>query len=88
MQDRKESDDLIVDERISNILSNDNEFKAWNEGLGIKLLIIFPLIVFVVGLVILNRPESLYQIFLTLLYPFVFILIGVLLLFLMGRYLW
>ncbi len=86
MQDKKESDDLIVDERISNILSNDNEFKAWNEGLGIKLLIIFPIIVFVVGLVILNRPESLYQIFLTLLYPFVFILIGVLLLFLMGRY--
>ena len=86
MQDKNESDDLIVEEKISNILYNDNQSKSWNEGLGIKLLIIFPIILFVVGLVILNRPESLYQIFLTLVYPFVLILIGVLFLFLMGRY--
>ena len=87
MQEKNESDDLIVDEKITNILTKDNEFKAWNDSLGIKLLIIFPIIVFVVGLVILNRPDSLYQIFLTLLYPFVLILIGVLFLFFMGRYL-
>ncbi len=86
MQDNNESDDLNVDEKIINILTNDNEFKAWNEGLEVKLLIIFPIIVFVVGLVVINRPESLFQIFLTLIYPFVFILIGVFLLFLLGRY--
>jgi len=86
MQVKNEFDDLIVDEKITKIQTNDNQFKAWNEGVGIKFLIILPVIVFVVGLLILNRPESLYQIFLTLLYPFVLILIGVLLLFLMGRY--
>ena len=85
MQDKNESDDLILEEKISNILANDNQIKGWNEVLGIKLLMIFPVIVFVVGLFILNRPESLYQIFSTLLYPFVLIVIGVLLLFLMRR---
>ena len=85
MKEKNESDDLIIEEKISKILDNDNQFKAWNEGLGIKLLIIFPIIVFVVGLFFLNRPESLYEIFFTLLYPFVLIAIGVLLLFLMRR---
>ncbi len=86
MQDKNHSEDIIIEDNISNILANNNQFKAWNEGLGIKLLIIFPIIVFVMGLFILNRPESLYEIFLTLLYPFFLIAIGVLLLFLMRRY--
>ena len=85
MQDNNESDDFILEEKISNILANDNQFKAWNEGLVIKLLIISPMIVFVVGLFILNKPENLYQILFTLLYPFVLIAIGILLLFLMRR---
>ena len=85
MQENNHSEDMIIEEKISNILSNDNQFKAWNEGLGIKLLIILPIIVFVVGLFILNRPESLYEIFFTLLYPFCLIAIGVLLLFIMRR---
>lgn len=85
MQDKKNSDDVSIEEKMSNILANDNQFKAWNEGLGIKLLIILPIIVFVIGLFILNRPESLYEIFFTLLYPFLLVAIGVLLLFLMRR---
>ncbi len=85
MQDNNESDDFILKEKISNILANDNQFKAWNEGLGIKSLIISPIILFIFGLFILNRPDSLYDIFLTLIYPFVLIAIGVLLLFIMRR---
>ena len=85
MQDHNHSEDMIIEEKISNILANDNQFKAWNEGLGIKLLVVFPIIVFLIGLFIINRPESLYEIFLTLLYPFFLIAIGVLLLFLMRR---
>ena len=85
MQDNNDSDNLIIEKKISNILANDNQFKAWNKGLGIKLLIILPLIVFVIGFFILNRPESLYDIFFNLIYPFFLIAIGVLLLFLMRR---
>ena len=85
MQDKKESDNAVIEEKINNLLVNDNQFKAWNDGLGIKLLIIFPIILFVVGLFILNRPESLYEIFFTLLYPFFLIAIGLLLLFIMRR---
>ena len=85
MQDKKESDNAVIKEKINNILVNDNKFKAWNEGLGIKLIIIFPIIIFVLGLFILNRPESLYEIFFTLLYPFFLIAIGLLLLFIMRR---
>ena len=85
MQENNHSEDMIIEENTSNILDNDNQFKAWNEGLGIKLLIIFPIILFVVGLFILNRPESLYEIFFTLLYPFFLIAIGLLLLFIMRR---
>ena len=85
MQEKNEPDDVIIEEKIGNTLANDNQFKAWNEGLGIKFLIILPIIVFVIGLFILNRPESLYEIFFTLLYPFFLIAIGTLLLFLMRK---
>ena len=85
MQDNNDSDDVIIKKKITNILANDNQFKAWNEGLGIKLLIILPVMIFVIGLFILNKPENLYEIFFTLLYPFFLIAIGVLLLFLMRR---
>ena len=85
MQDQPQSDDLVLEGKINNILDNNNQFKAWNKFLGIKLLITFPIILFVFGLFILNKPESLFEIFFTLLYPFILIAIGVLLLFLMRR---
>ena len=85
MQGKNDSEDVIIEEKISNILANDNQFKAWNEGLGIKLLILLPIMIFVIGLFMLNKPENLYEIFFTLLYPFFLIAIGVLLLFLMRR---
>ncbi len=85
MQDKNDSDDVIIEEKISNILANDNQFMAWNKGLGIKLLIIFPIIVFIIGLFILNRPQNLYEIFFTLLYPFFLIAAGLILFILMRR---
>ena len=83
MSDQSDVDNEILNERFKILLDEDNEIKKWNEGLLIKSLILLPIIIFIVGLFILNRPENLTDILFVFLYPAALILIGVILLFVM-----
>ena len=74
--------DLLKD-KLETLLDEDNEIKKWNEGLLIKSLILLPIIIFIVGLFIVNRPETLTDILFVFLYPLALILIGLILLFVM-----
>ena len=73
---------LLKDE-LETLLDEDNEIKEWNEGLLIKSLILLPIIIFLVGLFIVNRPEKLTDILFILIYPLALILIGLIILFVM-----
>ena len=83
MSDQSDFNDEILKDKLEILLDEDNEIKKWNEGLLIKALILFPVIIFIVGLFILNRPENLTDVLFVFLYPVALIFIGLLLLFLM-----
>ena len=83
MSDQSDFNDKVLKEKLQTLLDEDIETKRWNEGLLIKSLILFPIIIFIVGLFIVNRPEKLTDILFILLYPLALILIGLILLFVM-----
>ena len=83
MIDQSDFNDEILKDKLEILLDEDNEIKKWNEGLLIKSLILLPIIIFIVGLFIVNRPETLTDILFLFLYPFALILIGLILLFVM-----
>ena len=83
MGDQSDFNDEFLKETLATLLDKDNETKRWNEGLLIKSLILLPVIIFIVGLFIVNRPEKLTDILFILLYPLALILIGLILLFVM-----
>ena len=83
MNDQSNFNDELLKDKLETLLDEDNEIKKWNEGLLIKSLILLPIIIFIVGLFIVNRPENLTDIFFALLYPVALILIGLILLFIM-----
>ena len=83
MSDQFDFNDKVLKEKLQTLLDEDIETKRWNEGLLIKSLILFPIIIFIVGLFIVNRPESLTDILFVLIYPIALILIGLILLFVM-----
>ena len=83
MSDQSDFNDEILKEKLEILLDEDNEIKKWNEGLLIKSLILLPTIIFIVGLFIVNRPETLTDILFVFLYPLALILIGLILLFVM-----
>ena len=83
MSDQSNFNDEILKDKLEILLDEDNEIKKWNEGLLIKSLILLPIIIFIVGLFILNRPENLTDVLFVFLYPVALIFIGLLLLFLM-----
>ena len=83
MSDQSDFNDELLKDKLEILLDEDNEIKKWNEGLLIKSLILFPIIIFIVGLFILNRPENLTDVLFVFLYPVALIFIGLLLLFLM-----
>ena len=83
MSDQSEFNDELLKDKLENLLDEDNEIKKWNEGLLIKSLILLPIIIFIVGLFIVNRPETLTDILFVFLYPVVLIFIGLILLFIM-----
>ena len=85
MSDQSDFNDKVLNEKLETLLDEDNETKRWNEGLLIKSLIISPIIIFIVGLFIVNRPENLTDILYIFLYPVALVLIGLLLLFSMIR---
>ena len=81
MSDQSDFDDDFLKERFKILLDEDNEIKKWNEGLLIKSLILSPIIIFIIGLFIINRPENLTDVLFALLYPFSLITIGLIILF-------
>ena len=83
MSDQSDFNYKVLKEKLQTLLDEDIETKRWNEGLLIKSLILFPIIIFIVGLFIVNRPESLTDILFVLIYPIALILIGLILLFVM-----
>ena len=83
MRDLSEFNDEILKDKLEILLDEDNEIKKWNEGLLIKSLIPLPIMIFIVGLFIVNRPETLIDILFLFLYPLALILIGLILLFVM-----
>ena len=83
MSEKSDFNDELLKDKLEALLDEDNEIKKWNEGLLIKSLILLPIIIFIVGLFIVNRPEKLTDILFVFLYPAALILIGVILLFVM-----
>ena len=83
MSNQSEFNDELLKDKLETLLDEDSEIKKWNEGVLIKSLILLPIIIFILGLFILNRPENLTDVLLVCLYPLALILIGVLLLFVM-----
>ena len=83
MSDQSDFKNEILKKKIEILLDEDNEIKKWNEGLLIKSLILLPIIIFIVGLYIINRPENILDLLFVLLYPIVLILIGLIILFVM-----
>ena len=83
MSEQSDFNYKVLKEKLQTLLDEDIETKRWNEGLLIKSLILFPIIIFIVGLFIVNRPESLTDLLFVLIYPIALILIGLILLFVM-----
>ena len=83
MSDQSDLNDKVLKEKLETLLDEDSEIKKWNEGLLTKSLILLPIIIFIAGLFIVNRPEKLTDILFILLYPLALILIGLILLFFM-----
>ena len=83
MADKSDFNNEALDDKFKILLDEENQIKKWNEGLLIKSLILFPIIIFIVGLFILNRPENLTDILFVFLYPVALIFIGLILLFTM-----
>ena len=85
MSNQSEINDKLLKEKIKSLLDEDNGIKRWNEGILIKSLILLPIIIFIIGLFIVNRPENLTDVLFIFIYPLTLITIGVVLLFFMRR---
>ena len=83
MSNESDFDDKLLKDKLETLLDEDNVIKKWNEGLLIKSLILLPIIIFIVGLFIVNRPENITDVLFIFLYPLALILIGLILLFVM-----
>ena len=83
MINQSDLNDEVLKKKIKILLDEDNEIKKWNEGLFIKLLILLPTIIFVIGLFFVNKPESLTDILFILIYPLGLVSIGLIILFAM-----
>ena len=83
MIDQSDFNDKVLKEKFETLLDEDNEIKKWNEGLLIKSLILLPTIIFIIGLFIINKPESLTDVLFIFLYPLALVSIGLIILFAM-----
>ena len=84
MNDKSDFNDEALKDKLETLLDDESEIKKWNEGLFIKSLILFPIIIFIIGLFIVNRPENLIDLLFIFLYPIALILSGLLILFVMS----
>ena len=85
MGDQSDFNKKALEEKFEILLAEDNQLKKWNEGLLIKALILLPIVIFLIGLFIVNRPEKIIDVLFVLLYPLTLISIGLIVLFFMGR---
>ncbi len=83
MTDQSDIKGEHLNETFKILLDENNEIKKWNEGLLIKSLILLPVIIFIIGLFIVNKPENLKDVLFLFLYPLVLISIGLIVLFAM-----
>ena len=83
MTDQSDLKGENLNEKFKILLDEDNEIKKWNEGLLIKSLILLPVIIFIIGLFIVNKPENLNDVLFFFLYPLVLISIALIVLFAM-----
>ena len=83
MSDQSDFNKEDLKEKFKILLDEDTDIKRWNEGLLIKSLILLPIIIFIIGLVIVNRPANLTDILLVFLYPLALISIGLVILYMM-----
>tara|TARA_Y100001968_G_C19084314_1_gene584536 strand:+ start:267 stop:533 length:267 start_codon:yes stop_codon:yes gene_type:complete len=83
MSENSDFNNESINEKFKILLEEDNEIKEWYEGLLIKLIILLPILIFLIGLFIVNRPKNITDILFILLYPFSLISIGLIILFAM-----
>ena len=83
MSKQPDFNDEVLNEKFKILLDEDNKIKKWNEGILIKSLILLPIIIFIIGLFIVNRPENLIDLLIIFLYPLALIFIGLVILFFM-----
>tara|TARA_B100000579_G_scaffold372145_1_gene335117 strand:+ start:455 stop:721 length:267 start_codon:yes stop_codon:yes gene_type:complete len=83
MSDQSNFNNEDLNEKFKILLEEDYVVKKWNDGLLIKALILLPILIFIIGLFILNRPENLIDIIFVFLYPLLLISIGLIILFIM-----
>ena len=83
MTDQSDFNDEVFNDNLETLLDEDYEIKNWYEGLLIKSLILLPIIIFIVGSFVVNKPENIIDILFIFLYPLALILIGLILLFFM-----
>ncbi len=81
MGNQSEFNDKGLNEKFKSLLEENNNIRKWNQGIFIKALILLPIIIFIIGLFIVNRPESYKDILFTLLYPIALISMGLIILF-------
>ena len=84
MNNKSDFNDEDLKDKLETLLDDENEIKKWNEGLFIKSLILLPIIIFIIGLFIVNRPENFIDLLFILFYPMALILLGLLILFAMS----
>jgi len=83
MSDQSDFNDEVLKDKLETLLDEENEIKKWNEGLLIKSLILLPILIFIIGLFIVNKPANLTDILFILIYPIALILIGLMIMFVM-----
>tara|TARA_Y100001968_G_scaffold96617_1_gene86614 strand:+ start:105 stop:371 length:267 start_codon:yes stop_codon:yes gene_type:complete len=83
MSNSSEFNDKVLKDKLEKLLDENNEIKKWSEGILIKTLILLPIIIFIFGLFIVNRPENLSDLLFVLLYPILLISFGLIILFFM-----
>tara|TARA_B100000579_G_C22715262_1_gene796583 strand:- start:250 stop:516 length:267 start_codon:yes stop_codon:yes gene_type:complete len=83
MSNQSDLNEEVLKEKFKLLLDENNEIKKWNEGILVKSLILLPIILFIVGLFIVNRPANLADVLFILLYPLALISIGLIILFVM-----
>tara|TARA_Y100001978_G_C23541293_1_gene359856 strand:- start:214 stop:480 length:267 start_codon:yes stop_codon:yes gene_type:complete len=84
MNNKPNFNEQALKDKLETLLDDENEKKKWNEGLFIKSLILSPIIIFIIGLFIVNRPGNLIELLFIFLYPIALVLIGLSILFVMS----